>query len=82
MTINANEIKRRGVSVFDELLKKFNEVFITFRGKKKYVVMNIERYNELREKELELAYKEVMEDYKNGNYHTDIEKHLKEIENV
>ncbi|WP_457560998.1 hypothetical protein [Caminibacter sp.] len=44
--------------------------------------MNIERYNELREKELELAYKEAIEDYKNGRYHTDIEKHLKEIENL
>jgi hypothetical protein len=30
--------------------------------------MDINRYNELREKELELAYKEVMEDYEKGNY--------------
>ena len=82
MTISANEVKKRGVSVFDEMLKKFNEIVITFRGKKKFVVMDIKRYEELRMKELELAYKEVMEDYKNGNYHTDIEKHLKELENV
>ena len=82
MTISANEVKKRGVSIFDEMLKKFSEIAITFRGKKKYIVMDIKRYEELREKELELAYKEVMEDYKNGDYHTDIEKHLKEIENV
>jgi len=68
MTISANEVKKRGVSIFDEMLKKFSEIAITFRGKKKYIVMDIKRYEELREKELELAYKEVMEDYKNGEY--------------
>jgi len=68
MTISANEVKKRGVSIFDELLKKFSEIAITFRGKKKYIVMDIKRYEELREKELELAYKEVMDDYKNGDY--------------
>ncbi|WP_456488142.1 prevent-host-death protein [Caminibacter pacificus] len=68
MVINANEVKKRGVSVFEELLKKWDEIIITFRGKKKYVVIDIDRYNELREKELELAYKEVLEDYKNGEY--------------
>ncbi|WP_456479230.1 type II toxin-antitoxin system prevent-host-death family antitoxin [Nautilia sp.] len=50
------------------MLKNFNEIVITFRGKKKFVVMDIKRYEELRMKELELAYKEVMEDYKNGYY--------------
>ncbi len=82
MIISANEVKKRGVSIFEELLKKFDEVIITFRGKKKYVVMDINRYNELREKELELAYKEVMEDYENRKFHNNLEKHLKEIENV
>jgi PHD/YefM family antitoxin component YafN of YafNO toxin-antitoxin module len=68
MVISANEVKKRGVSIFDEMLKKFSEIAITFRGKKKYIVMDIKRYEELRQKELELAYKEVMEDYKNGEY--------------
>ena len=82
MVINANEAKKRGVSIFEELLKKLDEVIISFRGKKKYVVMDIKRYEELREKELEIAYQKVIQDYKNGDYHTDIDKHLKEIENV
>jgi PHD/YefM family antitoxin component YafN of YafNO toxin-antitoxin module len=68
MVISANEVKKRGVSIFDDMLKKFSEIAITFRGKKKYIVMDIKRYEELRQKELELAYKEVMEDYKNGEY--------------
>jgi len=87
MTISANEVKKRGVSIFDELLKKFSEVAITFRGKKKYIVMDIKRYEELREKELELAYKEVMEDYEKGDYKIvsakeHIEALKKELKNV
>ena len=82
MTINANEVKKHGVSIFDKLLDKFDQLYITFRGKRKYVVMDIERYEELRKKELELAYREVMEDVARGDYHTDIERHLREIDNV
>ena len=68
MVINANEVKRRGVSIFGELLKKFDEIIINVRGKKKYVVVDIERYNELREAELEKAYREVLRDYERGDY--------------
>jgi len=79
MVIQANSVKQRGVSIFDEFLEKWDEVIIAVRGKKKYVVMDIERYEELRASELDLAYKLVMEDYENGDYHTDIEKHLQGI---
>ena len=68
MVIQANSVKQRGVSIFDELLAKWDEVIIAVRGKKKYVVMDIERYEELRASELDLAYKLVMEDYENGDY--------------
>ena len=82
MTVTANEVKQRGVSLFDELLEKFDEVIINFRGKKKYVVLDIERYKELRALELDNAYKEVMQEYKDGDYHTDLKKHLDAITNV
>jgi len=82
MTVTANEVKQRGVSLFDELLEKFDEVIINFRGKKKYVVLDIERYKELRALELDNAYKEVMQEYKDGAYHTDLKKHLDAITNV
>jgi len=82
MTVSANEVKKRGVSLFGELLEKWDEVIINFRGQKKYVVMDIERYKELRALELDKAYAEVMEDYKKGNYHTDVKKHLAEIADV
>jgi hypothetical protein len=44
--------------------------------------MDIERYKELRALELDRTYSEVMEDYKKGNYHTDVHKHLAEIADV
>ena len=68
MIITANEIKKRGVSIFDEKFEKFDELIINIRGKNKYVVVDIERYNKLREAELEMAYNDVMGDYKNGDY--------------
>ena len=68
MIITANEVKRRGVGVFDDVLKKWDEAIISLRGKNRFVVLDIARYNELREKELELAYDDVMRDYKSGDF--------------
>jgi len=86
MVVTANEVKKRGVSLFRELFKKFDEIIISNRGKKEFVVIDYERYKKFREYELERAYEEVMEDVRNGDYHTDIEKHIanlkKEIEGV
>lgn len=55
MTIMANELKTRGVTALDEALQNDEEVIISVRGKSKYVVMNLEHYNYLRECELEAA---------------------------
>ncbi|WP_295006228.1 hypothetical protein [Sulfurimonas sp.] len=33
MTISANEIKKHGVTIFDDMLKKFDELIINVRGK-------------------------------------------------
>ena len=78
--IAASEVKRRGVSVFEEILEKFSQTVISVRGEKKYVVMNIERYEELRAKELDLAYKEVMEDVANGDSRIlSAQEHLSEL---
>ena len=68
MTISANEIKQRGVSFFDSLLDKFDELVINVRGKDKYVVLDIERYKEFRANELDLAYIRTMQDIEQGKY--------------
>jgi len=68
MIVTANEVKKRGVSLFDELFEKFDDLIISVRGKKKYIVMDYERYEKIREYELDRAYKEVMEDIDRGDY--------------
>ncbi len=80
MTINANEVKTKGVSLFGNLLEKFDELIINVRGKEKYVVLDIERYKEFRKNELDLAYMKTMQDIENGDYKVQSAKdHLKDL---
>jgi len=80
MTISANEVKTKGVSIFDGLLEKFDELIINVRGKNKYVVLDIERYKELRENELDMAHARTMKDIKDGKYKTQTAlEHIQEI---
>jgi prevent-host-death family protein len=82
MTISANEVKTKGVSLFTDLLSKFDELVINVRGKNKFVVLDIDRYKELRANELDLAYIQTMQDLKNGNYKTQTAKeHIAELIN-
>ena len=80
MTVTANDVKQRGVSIFGELLEKFDEIVIGVRGKKKYVVMDIERYKILRTLELDDAYREVMQEVERGAYKTQTaQEHLQSL---
>ena len=80
MTIMANEVKTKGVSIFDTMFEKFNEVVINVRGKNKYFVVPFEEYEEYRAYKLDMAHKEVMKDIADGKYHNSIQKHFDEIE--
>ena len=55
MTISANDVKTKGVTLLSSLLNKF-------------VVIDIDRYNELRAMELDMAYMQTKEDLKSKNY--------------
>lgn len=66
--ITANDIKTRGVKAIADALQERDHVPITVRGKVKYVVMQVEDYDEFRTQELDQAYQEVMKDYKEGNF--------------
>lgn len=78
--ITANELKTKGVSILDEETTGDNEVIITVRGKNKYVVLPIEKYNYLRECELEAALAETKQEIKEGKFITEsVEKHIKRI---
>ena len=82
MTISANEVKTKGVSIFSNLLSKFDELIINVRGKDKFVVIDIQRYKELRANELDLAYLQTIQDLKDGKYKTQTAKeHISDILN-
>ena len=78
--ITANELKTKGVSVLNGESTDGSEIIITVRGKKKYVVLPIEKYNYLRECELETALLETKRDLKEGKFTKEsVEKHIKRI---
>ncbi len=82
MTISANEVKTKGVSLFSTMLDKFDELIINVRGKDKFVVLDIQRYNELRANELDLAYIQTTQDIKDNNYKTQSAKeHIADLMN-
>ena len=57
-SITANQLKTKGVSALEEIVREHQAAMITVRGKSKYVVMGVETYNHLRECELEAAIAE------------------------
>jgi len=78
--ITANELKTKGVSVVEEETAEYGEAIITVRGKSKYVVIPLERYNELREYELLVAVEESKKAIDNGDYVIEsVEEHMKRI---
>ncbi|HAK78008.1 MAG TPA: prevent-host-death protein [Runella sp.] len=66
--IAANDLKLRGVKAIEEELQNFDEVGITVRGKVKYVIMKVEKFDELREYELTHALAEAQKDIEEGRY--------------
>ncbi|MFH0975389.1 MAG: type II toxin-antitoxin system prevent-host-death family antitoxin [Spirochaetota bacterium] len=81
--ITANELKTKGVSILEEETADGTEVIITVRGKNKFVVLPIEKYNYLRECELETALQETRKDIKEGKFIKEsVEKHIKRITRV
>ena len=82
MIINANEVKTKGVSIFANLLEKFDELIINVRGKNQYVVLDIERYKELRANELDLAYLKSLQDIEKGDFKVQsAQEHIDELRN-
>jgi hypothetical protein len=79
-TVTANELKTRGVSVVEETLQYNDEALISVRGENRYVVMNIEKYNYLRELELAAAIAETKADYAAGRFTDEsIAEHIKRV---
>jgi prevent-host-death family protein len=82
-TISANELKTRGASIIEATLANQPEAVISVRGKDRFVVMDIEHYNYLRECELTAAIHETQEDIKAGRVvHEPITKHIKRLKSA
>ncbi len=78
--ITANDLKTKGISALDEEMADGSEIIISVRGKNKYVVLPIEKYNYLRECELEAALAETKRDIKEGKFVKEpVEKHIQRI---
>ncbi|RUM57896.1 MAG: prevent-host-death protein [Persephonella sp.] len=80
MIITANELKTRGVSFLEKILKKYKEAYISVRGKPKFVILTIDEYEKLKEAELEKIIREAEEDYKAGRVIRETaEEHFKRL---
>ncbi len=83
MVIGANELKTKGVGILSAMLQNLDEVLISVRGKNRFVVMDIERYEHLREYEIEHALREAKQDIDNGRYDTkSVDEHMKELKDA
>lgn len=78
--ISANELKTRGISIVESQLEESDEAIITVRGKEKYVIMDVEKYNKIREYELEIALLEARSAVANGSVISEsVDDHMKRV---
>jgi PHD/YefM family antitoxin component YafN of YafNO toxin-antitoxin module len=79
-SLTANELKTRGISAVEDQLEAGEEVVISVRGIDRYVVMSLEKYDQLRECELESALREARADYDAGKIVTEsVDEHLRRV---
>ncbi|MCK4763038.1 MAG: type II toxin-antitoxin system Phd/YefM family antitoxin [Candidatus Aminicenantes bacterium] len=78
--VTAGELKKRGVSIIDDIIAEQGEAIITVRGKKKYVVLDMNTYNRYREYELEAALIETKRDLAAGDFvEESVDDHIERI---
>ena len=79
-SITANELKTKGVSIVELVLQHEEEAIITVRGQGKYVIMDLSKYNRLREQELEIALMEARADVAEGRCVSEsVADHMKRV---
>ncbi|CAK8717081.1 Antitoxin Phd/YefM, type II toxin-antitoxin system [Candidatus Electrothrix aarhusensis] len=78
--ITANQLKTKGISLIEKHLARNREMVITVRGKERFVVMDMQHYNYLRECELDAALHETRADYEAGRFVAEtVEEHIQRI---
>jgi len=78
------DLRNRGVKAIEEEISKNGIATLSYRGKPKYVILDIEDYDKLREIELIMAYEKAKEDIKKGSAEIvtneeELNNHLKEL---
>ena len=78
--VTANDLKTKGISDIERLLRDAQEVIISVRGKPSYVVMDIAHYDHLRECEIAAAWSQVRKDMAAERYRREsAEAHLARV---
>jgi len=78
--ISANDLKTKGVSAIEAVLAQQPEAIISVRGKERFVVMDVEHYQYLRECELESALAQTRVDLADGRFVKEsAEEHLSRL---
>lgn len=81
--ISANELKTKGVMAIQIALEQQTEAVISVRGKNRFVVMDVEHYQYLRECELTAALVESNADIAAGRFVKETaEQHLARLESM
>lgn len=79
-SISANELKTKGTSAIVKALTDAPEAIVSVRGKDRFVVMDVERYHDLRESELAAALAESRADVAAGRFVAEsVEAHMKRL---
>jgi len=82
-TISANDLKTKGVSAIEGALKDRDNVAITVRGKSRFVVMDLDQYQHLREQEILAAWHQARADAASGRARpVSAKEHIAEIERL
>jgi len=78
--VTASDLKAKGVSAVEAVLLEDEEVIISVRGRKTYVVMDLHKYAKFREYELEIALLEARADIEAGRYFdSSVNDHMQQI---
>ena len=69
--INASDLKTQGINAIAMALADTQEVAISVQGKPRFIVMDIDHYQQLREYELEIAAQKANADIAAGRFVTE-----------
>ena len=78
--VASGELKKRGIAALLPALESEGEAVITVRGKDRFVVLTLGKYNEMREVELIRAVREARADYDAGRIlDRDLAAHMRRL---